>query len=546
MDMTDTLLDTILEPCSETWKDVNYFQQKTSDCPCDESLLNPKNRIDKLQSLNTYCRIDGCTNYGTRFLAVPINNDFGSTLLRADVYIPGQEHHPKYLRDYLQSSLSVCTSGPRTVELGIVHHIRNALDYHVRCYPGFLEDLQALPFGSKLVFDSVKADVREMALHVHPSYELERQFFTSRKLRELFSSDHSGQCWPPVVDLRELRLLRQLNDSISRVSIAGIDGHHIFKSTTADPMFLYHELKLLLSMPHHPNIIAPPRFLVTKQSVFGAKRGVCGFILQYHAGGCLRDVLPQKAARGSLGMDSKLKWARQITSALLHIQESAGQYYSDLRPDNVLLTDLSEDLVLIDFEQRGNWYSWTAPEVRYLCYLQKLCALNSSGNLASESQLRCLLRYEHIAPKINQGATSSLGLQTRLGQSSVWSAIPANCQTSAMVYSPGLLLFCIFEGVSCFRQNLATSFEFEPRLSCPDFRFTPENFRVCIRECVDLSFGLTDALHRCTRGSLNKENLLDPLDGKLVRHGAKITVRDPVAPSTNEVSSIKEIVSASW
>ena len=544
MDLTDVLLDSILEPCSERRKDVDWYPQDTKDCPWDESSLNPKNRINTLQSSNTQWRIDGCTHYGTRLLATPIKS--GSIILRADVYIPGQEQHPINLRDVLQSSLSVCTSGPRSVELGIVQHVRNVLDYHVQCQPGFLDSLQALPFGSKLVIGSIKANIKEMALLIHPAYELERQFLAIPKMKRLFGSDIPSQSWPPSVDLRRLSLVRQLNDSVSLISIEGLDGHHVFKSTTSDPTFLYHELRLLLSMPRHSNIIAPPRFLVTKQSVFGAKHGVCGFILQYHAGGCLRDVLPLMVLRGCLGIERKIKWAHQITSALLHIQENAGQYYSDLRPDNVILTDSSEDIVLIDFEQRGNWSSWTAPEVRYRVYLQQLCVANSFGGLPTESQWRRLLRYENVASKTSWRVADNLDHELRLVQQRVWSSLTASSQASATAYSLGLLLFCIFEGVSNFRRNLATSFEYEPTIAYPAFGLTPDCLRKCIRECIDSPLGSTNSQLEELWSRKTFGNALDQFGGQLTRDGGKLTIEKPANNSTNEATSIKEIVSASW
>ena len=544
MELTDALLDSILEPPFEASDDVDWCQHTISDCPWDDSSLNPKKRINSLQWQASYWKIDGCTQYGTRFLAYPIKLESGLVPLRQDVYIPGQEHHPRHLRDSLHSSLSVCARGTRGVELGIAIHVRNALDFHVQRNPTFLDDLQSLPFGSRIVFENIMADPRDMTLHVHPAYELERQFCTVRKLQELLSDDIPSGAWPPVVDLHKLRLVRQFNDAVSLVSIEGLDGLHIFKPNTSDPKFLYHELKLLLSMPRHPNIIAPPHLLVIKQSVFGAKRGVCGFILHYHAGGCLRDALARKALCGSLAMETKTKWARQLISALVHIQESAEQYYSDLRPDNVVLTSRSENIVLIDFEQRGNWYSWTAPEVRCLLYLDKVCNADACGALQNGCQWRRLLRFKHMAPMVSQEIPGESVHPVLSAQNRVWSALPTRCRTSAMVYSVGLLLFCIFEGISCFRRNLATSFEFEPDLNYPSFRATPPWLRDCIQRCIDSPVGSMH--HRRRSSSQEYEDALDPMSSRLTRDGGKLRMKESENHSSSEAASIRSIVVNSW
>ncbi|KAM0268545.1 hypothetical protein ACHAQH_009951, partial [Verticillium albo-atrum] len=44
---------------------------------------------------------------------------------------------------------------------------------------------------------------------------------------------------------------------------------------------------------------------------------------------------------------------------------------SDLRPDNVLLDD-KDNVVLCDFEQRGNWHEWSAPEVLFRQYMENI------------------------------------------------------------------------------------------------------------------------------------------------------------------------------
>lgn len=62
-----------------------------------------------------------------------------------------------------------------------------------------------------------------------------------------------------------------------------------------------------------------------------------GFLLRYFAAGSLRDILPARQRAGTLPAHVKLRWCRQVVAALVHIQKASGTFYSDLRPDNVLL-----------------------------------------------------------------------------------------------------------------------------------------------------------------------------------------------------------------
>ena len=51
----------------------------------------------------------------------------------------------------------------------------------------------------------------------------------------------------------------------------------------------------------------------------------------------------------------------QITSTMMFIMKTPTRFYSELKPDNVLLSDPDKDVILIDFEQVGNWTSFSRP-----------------------------------------------------------------------------------------------------------------------------------------------------------------------------------------
>ena len=119
---------------------------------------------------------------------------------------------------------------------------------------------------------------------------------------------------------------------------------------------MYSELNILLSMDPHPNIVSRLLYLVGKKCRLGSNVGICEFILEYHPLGNARDEVDQ------------FRWARQITSALIHIRDGPSGFYSNLKLDNILLACRKNNLdaILIDFEQCSGSYAWSPPEINYL------------------------------------------------------------------------------------------------------------------------------------------------------------------------------------
>jgi serine/threonine protein kinase len=150
--------------------------------------------------------------------------------------------------------------------------------------------------------------------------------------------------------------VHQVHDTVSNVEAPGgyLDGIAVFKSGVASFDHTYHELRFLLTVPPHAFIMPRPLAIVTKKAVFGAKRGVVGFLFRHFPAGSIRDILPSRQRTRTLSNEVKLKWSRQAIAAMLHIHESVGSFYSDLRPDNALLDEDGDNVVLCDFEQRGN------------------------------------------------------------------------------------------------------------------------------------------------------------------------------------------------
>ncbi|OJD30132.1 protein kinase-like domain protein [Diplodia corticola] len=544
MDLSCTLLDAILEP-TFVFRSTQILSAEAllyEDCPWEFSPLNPKNRLCSLAQLKApqSWRIDGGTSYGTRFFTVPTIFRSGWAPLRIDTFIPDQTKHPLALRSVLQSSHSVCTRGSQIGSLGISHHICNALDYHFRKDLQLWDRIQHLPFGSRLVFENVTSDVKDMTLRIIPAYELEMQLLSVQALKALWADDVADDAWPDIIHLDRLVHLRQLHDSITVVRLHGDKEDYVFKSTTSDPKFLYHELKLLLTIPPHPHIVPPPLYIVVKKSSFGGKLGVCGFILPYYSGGSLRDMVPRMALTGSLDLQTKCKWARQIISALTHLHGTTAGFYSDLRPDNILLkcprssTSESEDVVLVDFEQRGNWNSWTAPEITSLSYLQEL--KSAASNAADDNEWLRLLRYAHLLPRDDFEVRHRKYRNQGHGSNTIWFSLSPEAKVSAEVYSLGLLLYCIFEELSNPRNNLATSFDIEPRIEFPEFKLTPHSLRQFVLRCA---------------GQGSSWNATGTGGTSLYRQGDKLVLRHkgqnfPRLPPTKLLGEILELVKQHW
>lgn len=518
MELSHSLLDSILKATFEMSRPLEKPPEHVyspTDSPWESSPVNPKNRIDSLSpGTNSKWRVDGATVCGTQFYVVPTCLLPNLVPLRIDLFTPDQADHPKELRKALQSSFSVVMRDPSLARLGICRHLCRALDYHSDIIPGFWGNYQALPFGSKLVFENITGDVKNMTLSIVPAYDLEKKSLSVVSLQRLWEGEVPRENWPEIIDLNRLRLTRQIHDSISLVYIAehhreSINEDFIFKSNTNDFKFIYHELLFLLRTPPHANLMTSPKYVVTKTSCFGGKRFVCGFILPYYPLGSIRDALPFRTLHGTLAIKHQLKWSRQVTSALIHIQEYGKTFYSDLRPDNVLLSaalpsisqpsDDCEDAVLIDFEQRGNWHEWCAPEILYRSYLEqvRLCLHSPSSSSPEVLRWQNLVHFppEHTSPGISSDSShlhhekkSGSYHPDTYGQSTnvPWFSLPSACaQEAAQVYSLGLFIYCVFEGLSNCRISVANAYPCEPDVEFPLFtQRTPEDVRILIRKCT--------------------------------------------------------------
>ena len=501
-------------------------EEPPSESTWSESYLNPKNRINSLSKLKIQrWTIDGSSPIGTRLYAYP---DFarGGPPLCIDTYIPDINQEPGYLRDVLRPNSPIFVENGRVGSSSIAQHILRALEAWSEHWgwEDFKEAYFNMPFGSRILIRNIHIDPQEMAIDLVPYYAVEQQMLSIDALQALW--DLAPGSWPEVLDIKELRFMQKLHETISLVQISA-DGPqiYVFKSLTDDLKPFYHELKTLLTLPHHPNIISRPSHVITKRCGFGGKTGLCGFILEYHTHGTLRTVLDERSIHHSLTFSDQLRWAIQISSAILHIHEStAGDiFYTTMKPENVVMATSPSnptilDAVVIDFEQRLGPPCWNPPEINYIDYLTTLA---KKASLASMKQKYiALLESANLLWPDNESKRSTTAKyeNPRYGYSHPWPTLSVRQREAAQVFGLGKLLWCIFEGGTLLNTavGIHTFREGPSDLGFPAFRRSPPRVR--------------ELIGRCTMGDGEWRGSGLPL----VRRGARIGVRGGNGDETEE------------
>ena len=367
--------------------------------------------------------------------------------------------------------------------LGIARHVLHALAMWSSQDPEFETRYLSLPFRSRIVVQNIASDVQNMQIGIIPNQELDDELLSLEQLQELWQSSTDQEIGLAVrsIQLSSLKLVEHKYEAISMVSIPllhdpitpfvlKIIQPDRFASNTTE---MYHELKLLLFMTPHENITAWPLYIVTAPP----KLGICGFILPYYHGGSLLDCL---SLRSTIPFLDRVRWSRQITIALLHIHtRTVAKYHADLKPDNVMLT-AGGDVKLVDFEQRGGWASWIAPEVACIWYLAMIAKATTIPSEVTEQYKSALQRLVNTSPE----AASSREV--------AWTRLSPRERESAMVFALGKTLWCIFEqqptiytdaGQGMTREA-ATWLDDERSWRFPEFRRTPEEIRGLIKNCT--------------------------------------------------------------
>ncbi|KAI0843021.1 hypothetical protein F5Y06DRAFT_79447 [Hypoxylon sp. FL0890] len=445
----------------------------------ETSLLNPKNRIDSLDlPRNPLWRVDGCAGLGTQYYVLPL---FLQRIppMRMDVFV--SDFQPPLIRAQLELNKAFHTKDSvRLPRLAIARYIVRVLQiWTTTDFPdqeSFENFYKAVPFGSRLVLENMSLDTRRVRVKVGLNHNLERKLLPLSRLEHLWGA---GFPFPRAIDFFDLHVVRVLHDSVCLVQID--EQLVIFKALTSGAKYLYHELKTLCTIEPHANIITRPLHIVTKKCSFGTKRAVAGFTTFFHSKGTLRDVLPLLRAHDQLRRVDQLKWSIQLTKALEYLKTRSKTYYPDLRLDNIVLSENS-DIVMVDFEQRGVWCEFAAPEVNAIEYVHLIATDECVPEPVSEKYRRML---RDLVPAF-ESLEDERYTNPEFGFNLSWIALSPVEQEAAEVYMLGRVLWCIFEGVSGPQKAAVwQSYRWEPDLEFPEYKKTPPAMRSLIDKCTN-------------------------------------------------------------
>ncbi|CEI68040.1 hypothetical protein FVEN_g12901 [Fusarium venenatum] len=223
----------------------------------------------------------------------------------------------------------------------------------------FRQLLKRITIGSTIHISSISVPEKGAAMWLAPNLALQERYLTLHRLSSLWASYSLDL--PPVLDIQQIQTVRRLHDSVSLVTTPN-EPLVVFKGAVSVISRMYHELRELLRMPHHPNVIGKPRYIVTREIQGVEESVVCGFILDFHSGGTLLDRLSYPSQYPPITIKDKLKWIRQILQALQHIHCPGGSFYPELRLENIVLSD-NNDIILVDLEQFGGPERWLHPRL---------------------------------------------------------------------------------------------------------------------------------------------------------------------------------------
>lgn len=464
-------------------------------------------------------RIDAISLTARRFLAVP-SFALNRPPLRVDAYLPAIEDFPPLLRARVKPERAIYDRKD-VADLEVSHWLVSVLEgWSVGFEEGeFERKWWGLPFGSGVVVQfsddyDEGGDGDGVRVQLVPQYGVEQGMMGVEQLRKMWTGEVDERVWEgvEVVEWERLRFRRQVHEVISLVEVEALEGREevVFKSVLQEQRYMYNELKMLLMLGEHPNVMPRPVGVVTKKGRFGSRRGVCGLLLEWFPLGSLRERLLREDYQTTTSMELKFRWARQLTQALVHINapEHAG-FYPDLKPDNIVLREDAAsgmlDAVLIDLEQRGGWYAWSPPEVAYLEYLEILASGLPEGSLKDElvAQLREYYGIAEWSPEtgIRQRYQNSQG-----GFSGPWLSLLRTRKDGgrrkvmlerAQVFMLGKMLWCIFEGQPIVRCGIDHEILRDPDpdpdsdmaisdrpRGFPEFKNTPTELHPLIRACT--------------------------------------------------------------
>lgn len=491
------------------------------------SALNPLHRLKS--SHNAKWRIDGCGKQGTQFFAVPQCLLPRLPPLRIVVTIPDQTKLDSKLRKDLDVNCGFCLHDSRVTRLGISQYIVNLLEFWSESDMELLNCFRTLPFGSRIMAENLAIDFGDVKLHVVPNEDLYSQLLSMPFLKKNW--EIPDQTWPASLDVGKLQYHQQLHDTVTLVKIPHLSPTDIFvfKSNIESVKHMYHELRLLLTMALHQHVMQLPLFLITTAYHGNSEQRVCGFILPYYPMGTLGDIIAERVLQSKLCLRDQIRWSRQIATTLVAINQSPAQFYSELKPFNLLLsrdTNGLENVIFIDFEQHNGWITFSAPEVTYLRFCTRLA---KSKRVPPEKRVEYdeLLRSLLSLPSKDDHDYGHEHLTASSGYNIIWNSWTKSEQEAAEVFSLGKILWCIFEGCCDTRNSIHTAYRNEPILEFPQFRRTPTPVQ--------------DIIKKCTAGCAEWRARKQP---RIIRIGSKVYPSDRTGVGNSPLATAEETMEA--
>jgi hypothetical protein len=184
---------------------------------------------------------------------------------------------------------------------------------------------------------------------------------------------------------------------------------------------------------------------------------------------------------GRVSVADKTKWSLQLASALLHLHHVEGFFYPDLRLDNIVLSE-DRDVIMVDFEQRGVWCEFAAPEVNAIEYI-RLLAIDDEIDPEICDKYKSILT--EMLPEWEQMGQGEGYIWPSPGYNVPWACLTGTEEEACEVYMLGRVLWCIFEASSApQRAAVWLSYPWEPMVEFPGYTTTPEPIRQLIDACT--------------------------------------------------------------
>ena len=198
-------------------------------------------------------RIDGVESDGVRVFALPLFA-IDKPPRRIDVFLADQ---------------TACMERKSKVFLSRLVQVLQQWSDSIKNFQRWYMDV---PFGSYILIQNFDSESQHADVELVPSYDTEQEWLSIPELQNFWH--FRDEQWPEFIDLEKLRQQQQPHEAVSLVTI---EGHHselfVFKSLLFDLKYLYHEIKMFLTVDRHDNIMPQPKYLVLQRAKFGDRMG---------------------------------------------------------------------------------------------------------------------------------------------------------------------------------------------------------------------------------------------------------------------------------